>query len=169
MWRDKTKTKKPLSHEGSLTSYHCIVALWNCQHLIDQKYQGFHFQLHLCWIYNLTFSLASGRYDSDLLKLKWWSKSYLAADNAEEDIRLSLSVPSLDVDTHYGTEECLLTDITKREFSCLRFHITFYRCSFYVQYFPLLLLFFFTFSTLILWYFTDNIIRMIMSLSVKKM
>ena len=70
----------------------------------------------------------SGRYDTDLLKLRWLPGGSITLNDTAEDLRLSESLPSLDVNIQYDIDgECMLTDIMNRKFSCLRFYITFYR------------------------------------------
>lgn len=68
-----------------------------------------------------------GRYDVDLLKLRWMAGGYDSLDNPVVDKRLSASLPSLGVDTKYFVGGCEIKDANRGTFSCLRYFITFYR------------------------------------------
>lgn len=69
----------------------------------------------------------TGRYNSDILKLRWSDASYEIIDNDDLDALLSESLPSLNVNTTYDTSYCEVNVANRGKFSCLRYGITFCR------------------------------------------
>lgn len=101
-------------------------------YMLDPLFWLFYFDYlyYIFFNYDVTFLITSGKFNKDFVKLEWLNGSFNNNDyeNSDVDKKLSTALPSLGVDTFVNQSEiCMHHDRNRGNFSCLNFHITFYR------------------------------------------